>query len=196
MGTASSRCLAPKPQLALRRRHRRRAQHAVAPSARRAAQARPSCRTRRQAPEQLAALNDNDKTGAVAPKPTTKRYYRVTVRDGGTLQSGKVVIRLSGIAARDAEATCKDANGKSWPCGAAAKAALTRLIRARAVTCALPKGGEQNVFDARCTVAGTDLSTWLVRQGWAKPKDTNEPALAQAAAAAKQDKLGLWRGAE
>ena len=49
---------------------------------------------------------------------------------------------------------------------------------------------------ARCSVAETDLSTWMVQQGWAEPKDTNEPVLVQAAAAAKKGKLGLWRGAE
>ncbi len=149
-----------------------------------------------QAPEQLAALNDQDKTCAVAPKQATKRYYRVTVRNGGTLQAGKVVIRLSGIAARKADATCKDGNGKSWPCGAAAKTALTRLIRARAVSCALPKGGEHNIFEASCEVAGTDLSTWLVRQGWATPKGPDDTALVEAAAAAKSEKLGLWHSAE
>jgi len=147
-------------------------------------------------PEQLAALKDKDKTGALTPQAKTKRYYRVTVRDGGTLQSGGVVIRLSGIAARDADATCKDDQGKSWHCGAAAKAALMRLIRARAVTCELPKRGEHNIFLARRSVAGTDLSTWLVRQGWATPREPNEPALAEAAAAAKSEKLGLWRSAE
>jgi endonuclease YncB( thermonuclease family) len=146
--------------------------------------------------EQIAALNDKDKTGALAPKDTTtKRYFGVKVRDGGTLQAGKVVIRLSGIAAREADATCKDTHGKSWPCGAAAKAALTRLIRSRAVTCTLPKGREHDIFDASCTVGDTDLSTWLVRQGWATPKG-NEAALAKAAEEAKSEKLGLWRGAE
>ncbi len=168
--------------------------HAVAPSAE---TPKPAPVTGDQtAPEQDTALNANDKTGAVAPQAATKRYYRVSVRDGGTLQAGKVVIRLSGIAARNADATCKDAHGKDWPCGAAAKAALTRLIHARAVTCVLPKSGEHNIFDASCTVAGTDLSTWLVRQGWATPKEPNEPALAEAAAAAKSEKLGLWHGAE
>jgi endonuclease YncB( thermonuclease family) len=147
----------------------------------------------RETSEQLAALNDKDKTGAVTPNETTKRYYRVKVRDGGTLQSGKVVIRLAGIAARAADATCQDARGKSWPCGAAAKAALTRLIRARAVTCALPKGGEHNIYDASCSVGGTDLSTWLVRQGWAEAK---EASLAAAAKQAKAERIGLWRGAE
>jgi endonuclease YncB( thermonuclease family) len=150
--------------------------------------------------ERLAALKEKDAqknaTAAVAPKATTKLYHRITVRDGGTLQAGKVVIRLAAIAARDADATCKDEKGKSWRCGAAAKAALTRLIRARAVTCELPKGGEHNIFIARCSVAGTDLSAWLVRQGWAKPKDPKEPALAKAAEEAEAERIGLWRGAE
>ena len=150
--------------------------------------------------ERLAALKEKDAqkdaTGAIAPKATTKLYRLVTVRDGGTLQAGKVVIRLAAIAARDADATCKDEKGKSWRCGAAAKAALTRLIRARAVTCELPKGGEHNIFIARCSVAGTDLSAWLVRQGWAKPKDPKEPALAKAAEEAEAERIGLWRGAE
>ena len=148
--------------------------------------------------EQTAAVNakDTDKSSAVAPQTAPKLYYRVTVRDGGTLQSGSAVIKLAGIAARDDEATCKGTNGKTWPCGAAAKAALTRLIRTRAVTCQVPKQGAPKEVVARCSVAETDISTWMVRQGWAEPKDTNEPALVQAAAAAKKDKLGLWRGAE
>jgi endonuclease YncB( thermonuclease family) len=144
----------------------------------------------------LAAIEQGDKTGAVtfqAPAPATKLYHRITVRDGGTLQSGKIVIRLAGIAARDADATCKDKNGKMWRCGAAAKAALTRLIRGRAITCVLPKGGEHNIFDARCSVGGIDLSEWMVRQGWAEEKD---PALADAAKHAKADRLGLWRGGQ
>jgi len=32
-----------------------------------------------------------------------------------------------------------------------------------------------------------------VRQGWAEPKDANEPALAEAAEAAKDERLGMWR---
>ena len=168
------------------------APHAVTPSE----TAPKPAKAPREKEERLAALKEKDATGAVAPKATTKRYFRVTVRDGGELQSGGVVIRLAGIAARDADATCKDEKGKSWRCGAAAKAALTRLIRARAVTCELPKGGEHNIFIARCSVAGTDLSTWLVRQGWAKPKDPKEPALAKAAEEAEAERIGLWRGAE
>lgn len=170
-------------------------QHAVAPNAAAPQPAQPPQTD--PAAEHTTALNENDKPAAPAPPQTvTQLYYRVTVRDGGTLQSGGVTIKLAGIAARDADATCKSAKGKSWPCGAAAKSALTRLIRSRAVTCELPKENAQKDVVARCSVAGADLSTWMVRQGWAEPKDANEPALAQAAAAAKQDKFGLWGGAQ
>ena len=140
-------------------------------------------------PQQTATVE----TQAAAPPAATKLYRRVTVRDGGSLHADGVVISLAGIAAREADATCKGAGGKTWRCGAAAKAALAKLIRARAVTCTRSKSGEHKIVIARCSVAGTDLSTWMVRQGWAEPKDTNEAPLAEAAAAAKQERLGLWR---
>src|SRR6187549_95156 len=56
--------------------------------------------------------------------------------------------------------------------------------------------GASSSFTARCAVAGTDLSTWMVRQGWAKPNDPPEPALADAAEAAKSEHIGLWRRGE
>ena len=77
-----------------------------------------------------------------------------------------------------------------------ARAALRRLVRARAVVCDLPDAGEQKSFTARCAVSGTDLSTWMVRHGWAKPNDPPEPVLAEAARAAKAERIGFWRGAE
>jgi endonuclease YncB( thermonuclease family) len=132
----------------------------------------------------------------VRPKPTTKTYYRVTVSDSGTLEAGEVVIKLDGIVARPTDAQCQDKKGKSWPCGVAAKAALSRMVRARAVVCALPETIEQKSFTTRCAVSGTDLSTWMVRQGWAKPNDVPEPVLADAARAAKSERIGLWRGVD
>ena len=129
----------------------------------------------------------------IQPKLTKKIYYGVIVSDSGTLEAGDVVIRLNGIVASKADAQCHDKQGKNWPCGAAAKTALRRLVRARAVVCDLPEPGEQKSFTARCAVSGTDLSTWMVRQGWAKPNDPPEPALADAAEAAKSERIGLWQ---
>jgi endonuclease YncB( thermonuclease family) len=118
------------------------------------------------------------------------------VRDAATIESGGVTITLGGIVARDAEAKCKDEKGKAWPCGMAARGALTRLIRGRAIACQVPEGSEQKSITARCKVGGTDLSLWVVGQGWAKPKEPPEPALASAAAAAKKKRIGVWRAGE
>ena len=145
--------------------------------------------------ERNAALEQK----AATPLPReTKRYFKVRVRDAGTLEAGllptdTVVIRLEGIDAREADETCKKESGASWPCGAKARAALIRFIRSRAVTCTLPQGGETKDFAARCSVMGQDLSTWLVRQGWATPQKGAEPELAKALDAAKTERLGLWQ---
>jgi hypothetical protein len=99
------------------------------------------------------------------PKPTTKTYYRVTVPDSGTLEAGEVVIKLDGIVARPADAQCQDKKGKSWPCGAAAKAALRRLVRARAVVCALPETAEQKSFTTRCAAPAPTSPGWCGKAG-------------------------------
>ena len=145
--------------------------------------------------ERLAALQ-KDKADAAKPPPPAKLFYKVQVVDAGTIEAGGTVITLAGIVARDAKAKCKDGRGKDWACGAAARIALTKLIRSRAVSCTVPKDGEQKAFAAHCSVAGTDLATWVVRQGWANPKDTQEQELAEAETAAKKDKVGMWRGGD
>ena len=132
------------------------------------------------------------------PKPKSKlkaiRFYRVTVRDGGTLETrGDMVIKLDDIDAYAADQTCKDAKERTWACGMRARAALTRLIRGRAVVCKVPATGKAKSVAARCTLAGTDLSTWMVSQGWAKPAAPAEPKLAKAAEAARKKKIGVWR---
>jgi endonuclease YncB( thermonuclease family) len=145
--------------------------------------------------ERNAALQQE---AATPPQRETKRYFKVRVRDAGTLEAGllptdTVLIRLEGIDAREAAETCKKENGASWPCGAKARAALIRFIRSRAVTCTVPQGGEAKDYAARCSVMGQDLSTWLVRQGWATPQKSAEPELAKALDAAKNERLGLWQ---
>src|SRR5262249_1728736 len=132
-------------------------------------------------PQQIHSIPDSleqapQAEAEIKPKPTTKIYYRVTVPDSGTLEAADVVIKLKGIVARNADAECENEKGKNWPCGAVAKTALRRLIRARAVVCELPEPGAQKSFTARCVVSGTDLSTWMVRRGWAKPNEPPEPA--------------------
>ena len=144
--------------------------------------------------ERSAALQQ--KAATPAPRET-KRYFKVKVLDAGTLEAGPpteaVVIRLEGIDTYEADETCKTKSGKTWPCGAKARAALTLFIRSRAVTCTVPQGTASNDFAARCSVMDQDLSTWLVRRGWATPQGSSEAELAKALDAAKTEKLGLWQ---
>jgi endonuclease YncB( thermonuclease family) len=192
--TPAAQPSAAKPAASFARSRSRTSPHARACPARRWQAGSPGASRRRS----RAACGRRRRTrpaAAVAPKATTSAITGSRCATGGA-SIGRRRHQARRIAARDADATCKDETGKSWRCGAAAKAALTRLIRARAVTCELPKGGEHNIFIARCSVAGTDLSAWLVRQGWAKPKDPKEPALAKAAEEAEAERIGLWRGAE
>ena len=127
----------------------------------------------------------------------TKRYFKVKVLDAGTLEAGPpaeaVVIRLEGIDTYEADQTCKTKSGKTWPCGARARAALTLFIRSRAVTCTVPQGTASNDLAARCSVMDQDLSTWLIRRGWATPQGNGEAEFAKALDAAKTEKLGLWQ---
>jgi endonuclease YncB( thermonuclease family) len=146
--------------------------------------------------ERQAALGD-DGGHAVTPQPETKRYFKVQVRDAGTLEvnvpnADPVVIRLRGIEAREADEDCARQDGTTWPCGAKAKAALALFIRSRAVTCTQPPAGGANEFAAQCSVMNQDLAAWLVRRGWAKPTDDAEKALAEALQAAQAERIGLW----
>ncbi len=94
------------------------------------------------------------KQHAIEPVSPVKLHYRVKVRDGGTLEDNGVVIRLAEIEAREADGRCTDKNGKDWACGSAARIALTRFIRYRAVSCGLPDDEKQTDYVARCTVGG------------------------------------------
>ena len=117
----------------------------------------------------------------------------MVVRDAGTLEARGVVITLYGIKAYDADAQCKDGKGRAWACGAGARAALTMLIHGRAVNCKVPQSSKQKALTARCSVGGTDLSVWMVTQGWAKPAPQADPKLAAAADNARKKKIGIWR---
>jgi endonuclease YncB( thermonuclease family) len=129
---------------------------------------------------------------APARKPKTKRFFRIVVVDGGTLKAGKRTIQLADIEARGAKAECTDSHGNDWPCGARARTALQQFIRWRAVTCTLPAGGVSPRFSAHCRIGGTDLSQWMLSQGWARVGLGADKSLRDAQKKAKEKKRGIW----
>lgn len=125
------------------------------------------------------------------PKP--KRLFQVQVEDAGTLKSGDMLIRLDGVDTREPTARCKFESGADWPCGAVARAALARLIRGRSIECVLDEDAKRTDTVTRCSVGKTDLSEWLVRQGWASPAKGADKAMAEAHDRAKSERLGFWQ---
>lgn len=58
-----------------------------------------------------------------------------TAIDGDTIRLGDVRIRIHGIDAPEARQTCLDAAGQPWACGAAATAAMRRMLAAMQIEC-------------------------------------------------------------
>jgi endonuclease YncB( thermonuclease family) len=123
-----------------------------------------------------------------------------TVVDGDTIRVDGVAVRLAVIDAPERGQTC-DGGGRSWPCGAAATAALERLVAGRVVTCTPNGRRSYNRVVAMCRAGGIDLSLAMAEQGLARvlPRFVAEwpdrgAALVAAEAAARAAGRGIWSG--
>ena len=129
------------------------------------------------------------------PKPEKPDIWpRAEVISAGILKSGDQQIAIAEIKALDTGTICKGKDGKDWPCGNFARAALQRLVRLRSVECD-PAGGASQSITTRCRISGHDIGEWLVERGWAVPGPgaTADDGLAKALEKAKSGKLGQWR---
>ena len=165
------------------------------------------------------------------PQPREMVLRRVVVPDGGRLHADDTDIALARIEPLTLDATCTPDAEEPWPCGMAARTALRRLIRGRAVTCTRTQpapggtdgaerqapGAAQTATSAEaetraetearpqaearadertqadCTVAGQDISDWMIRYGWARPADARDEDGARLLAAAQAAGRGQWR---
>src|SRR5919202_326891 len=116
--------------------------------------------------ETTASIPPQQAENPEPPQSQHHRFFRVIVADGGRLQVGDTTVRLHGISAPERSRSCRYPSGESWPCGARAAAALSSLIRSRAVECDVVSqpGGEPV---GRCWIGNVDLSHWMLRYGWA-----------------------------
>jgi endonuclease YncB( thermonuclease family) len=112
---------------------------------------------------------------------------------GDRLRVANTLVRLSGIEAPDAAQHCSKA-GRAWRCGAAAEAALARLVNGRRVSCALSGTDEAGRALGRCTVRTKDVGAELVRQGHVFAEGGLLPLYAAEEREARAAKAGLWAG--
>ncbi len=88
------------------------------------------------------------------------------VIDGDTLEVQGQRIRLHGIDAPESRQLCR-LDGEPWQCGKDAANALVDKIARRPVTCEDLGRDTYDRIIGRCAVAGEDIESWMVSQGWA-----------------------------
>lgn len=143
----------------------------------------------------LANLRHQAATAAVPPSS----FVGVRAVDGDTLSArhdGKSQrIRLAGIDAPELRQTCRDANGRDWSCGAAARLRLAALVAQGAVACT-PQGEDRyGRLLAVCSAGGiADLGGELVRGGYAVNYDRYTSAYAALESEARAARRGVWQG--
>ena len=146
-----------------------------------------------------SAGDKSDITGSIGPTdpnpadriPEFRRFFRVIVTESGRLRADTTTIRLVGISGPERGRTCRHASGETWPCGVRAAAALSSLIRMRAVDCEIRERIGDEVVGV-CRVGNTDLSAWLLRHGWAEANAQTEQGYVDALRSARRERVGLW----
>jgi endonuclease YncB( thermonuclease family) len=125
--------------------------------------------------------------------PDDLTFRRPLVLDAGTLRHKTLTIRLAGLDAPEVSETCPSRLGGSWPCGRRARTALRAFVRRRAITCDQISEVAPGLIAAQCRRQDTDLSEWMIAQGWARPADDAPEALREAGDAARAKRKGIWQ---
>lgn len=110
-----------------------------------------------------------------------------------TLRVAGTTVKLTGIEAPESEQRCGKA-ARAWRCGAAAEAALSRLVGGRAVTCSLSGSDGAGRTLGQCSVGDKDIGAELVRQGHVFAEGTLIVRYASQEREARAAKAGLWGG--
>ncbi|MEO0672046.1 MAG: thermonuclease family protein [Pseudomonadota bacterium] len=135
-------------------------------------------------------------TGGLMGPSTETLSGRARAIDGETIILSGERLRLAGVAAPLANQICRTRRGRPWRCGRSASRLLARFVRGETTTC------EANVSAsadgrrlASCkTGRRDDLSRHLVERGAVFTTDDASSDLIAAAAEAKSDRKGIWRG--
>jgi endonuclease YncB( thermonuclease family) len=114
--------------------------------------------------------------------------------DGDTLVVAGVRVRLHGIDAPEVGQTCGGRELSRWPCGAAARDALTGLIAGQDIGCTGSSFDTYGRLLASCRAGGRELNAEMVRNGlaWAYVRYSQRYAALEAEARSRI--VGVWAG--
>ncbi len=120
---------------------------------------------------------------------------RAEALGGDLVRVAGTTVRLAGIEAPERQQTC-GAGGRRQPCGAAAQAALGRLVNGRALSCTLSGTDAAGRPLASCTRGSMDINGELVRQGHAFAASGLFASYSGLEREARAAKAGIWAGGE
>lgn len=125
----------------------------------------------------------------LAPVPETL-VGRPQLVDGDSFTLNGSEVRMLGIDAPEGRQTCSR-DGRSWPCGEAARSHLQSMIGNREVRCEVDRRDQHARVLATCRVGMENLNRAMVRDGFAVGFGTYYQDEERAARAAKR---GIWAG--
>jgi endonuclease YncB( thermonuclease family) len=140
-----------------------------------------------------ARLPRNSAVDTASAIETPRAHPAIDVVDGATLRAGDMLVRLSGMALPQDTRTCKRLDGLAVPCLDRASSYLQLLVKGRAVACDRAGVATDGTDLGRCRIGDTDIAEQMIRQGWASAAEASEKRLVMAEAAARKQKLGIWR---
>jgi endonuclease YncB( thermonuclease family) len=120
---------------------------------------------------------------------------QASVIDGDTLEIHGTRIRVFGIDAPESDQLCRDEDSELYRCGQKASNALFDYIARRPVECVEVDRDRYKRAVSVCTIGGTDIADWLVRNGLALDwPQYSKGGYAAAQAEAKREQRGMWGG--
>ena len=129
------------------------------------------------------------RTGWLAPE--SGRFVAI---DGDSLRKGEQEYRLHGIDAPELHQNCTGQDGKPFACGRAARDHLRSLVTRETLDCDILETDRYGRFVVECRAGDVNINREMVQSGWAIAYRRHATDHAEAEAAARQSRRGLWQG--
>jgi endonuclease YncB( thermonuclease family) len=117
-------------------------------------------------------------------------FKRAQVEAGGTIRADGHTLDLYGLELVRRNRICAS-EGARWACGQRAFMAMRGLLEGQSISCSfIAAAGSPK---AVCRVGDTDVTQWLLSQGWAElVEGITDESYIEAAASARRSKAGIW----